>query len=85
MSDRYGPEFVDAMNMLLLTLPGTPTTYNGEEIGLRNGNYTGLVPRDPFANISGNWVNVIIYKNKLSNCFVWVSPSTSDLKFHFLA
>ena len=23
--------------------------------------------------------------NKFSNCFVWVSPSKSDLKFHFLA
>ena len=22
--------------------------------------------------------------NKFSNCFVWVSPSTSDLKFHLL-
>ena len=60
MADRYGPEFVDAMTMLLLTLPGTPTTYNGEEIGLANGNYTGLVPRDPFANISGNWVTYFI-------------------------
>ena len=24
-------------------------------------------------------------QNKFSNCFVWVSPSTSDLTFHFLA
>ena len=23
--------------------------------------------------------------NKFSNCFVWVSPSTSDLKFHLLS
>ena len=23
-------------------------------------------------------------QNKFSNCFVWVSPSTLDLKFHFL-
>ena len=60
VSDRYGPDFTDAINMMLLTLPGTPTTYNGEEIGLANGNYTGLIPRDPFANISGNWVTTII-------------------------
>ena len=60
VSDRYGPDFTDAINMMLLTLPGTPTTYNGEEIGLANGNYTGLIPRDPFANISGNWVTTIM-------------------------
>ena len=23
--------------------------------------------------------------NKFSNCLVWVSPSTSDLKFHLLS
>ena len=29
-----GPYFVDVFNMLLLSLPGTPTTYYGEEIGM---------------------------------------------------
>ena len=24
-------------------------------------------------------------RNKFGNCFAWVNPSTSDLKFHFLA
>lgn len=54
ISDRFGPEFVDAMNMLLLTLPGTPTTYYGEEIGMKNGNYTGMPPKDTFAIRSNN-------------------------------
>ena len=31
-----GEEYVDVMNMLLLLLPGTPTTYMGEEIGMTN-------------------------------------------------
>ena len=31
---RFGPEVCSAMNMLLLMLPGTPITYNGEEIGM---------------------------------------------------
>ena len=36
------------------------------------------------------WDNIVVgrilhtMQNKLSNCFVWVSLSTSDLKFHFL-
>uniref|UniRef100_A0A8C5T4P6 Solute carrier family 3 member 1 n=1 Tax=Malurus cyaneus samueli TaxID=2593467 RepID=A0A8C5T4P6_9PASS len=32
LSTRIGYEFADVMNMLLLTLPGTPVTYYGEEI-----------------------------------------------------
>ena len=31
-----GKEYIDVMNMLLLLLPGTPTTYMGEEIGMTN-------------------------------------------------
>ena len=29
--------------------------------------------------------NTYTMQNKFSNFFVWVSPSTSDLTFHFLA
>jgi len=28
--------YVNALNMLLLTLPGTPIVYYGEEIGMKN-------------------------------------------------
>lgn len=33
--------------MLLLTLPGTPTTYYGEEIGMENINITQSQIQDP--------------------------------------
>ncbi|KAF1509846.1 Neutral and basic amino acid transport protein rBAT, partial [Eudyptula albosignata] len=36
ISSRIGKEYVNVMNMLLLTLPGTPVTYYGEEIGMEN-------------------------------------------------
>ncbi|NXD62949.1 SLC31 protein, partial [Eolophus roseicapillus] len=36
LSSRIGKEYVNVMNMLLLTLPGTPVTYYGEEIGMEN-------------------------------------------------
>uniref|UniRef100_A0A8C1VJ08 Amino acid transporter heavy chain SLC3A1 n=1 Tax=Cyprinus carpio TaxID=7962 RepID=A0A8C1VJ08_CYPCA len=39
-----GTEYIRAINMLLLTLPGTPTTYYGEEIGMVNVNSNS---RDP--------------------------------------
>jgi len=29
-------QYVNALNMLLLTLPGTPIVYYGEEIGMKN-------------------------------------------------
>ncbi|XP_006882437.1 PREDICTED: neutral and basic amino acid transport protein rBAT [Elephantulus edwardii] len=36
LTSRMGKEYVNAMNMLILTLPGTPITYYGEEIGMRD-------------------------------------------------
>ena len=36
IADLKGPGFVNAFNTLLLLLPGTPTTYQGEELGMRN-------------------------------------------------
>ncbi|NXO51539.1 SLC31 protein, partial [Aramus guarauna] len=36
ISSRIGKEYVNVINMLLLTLPGTPVTYYGEEIGMGN-------------------------------------------------
>ncbi|XP_067661432.1 maltase A3-like [Haliotis asinina] len=34
IASKLGKDFVNAVNMLLLTLPGTPTTYYGEELGM---------------------------------------------------
>ncbi|XP_047501137.1 maltase A3-like isoform X1 [Penaeus chinensis] len=36
VGSRFGADAVDALNMLVLLLPGTPVTYNGEEIGMVN-------------------------------------------------
>ncbi|PNJ80037.1 SLC3A1 isoform 7 [Pongo abelii] len=36
LTSRLGNEYVNVMNMLLFTLPGTPITYYGEEIGMGN-------------------------------------------------
>ncbi|KAM9187751.1 amino acid transporter heavy chain SLC3A1 [Dugong dugon] len=36
LTSRLGKEYVNIMNMLILTLPGTPITYYGEEIGMEN-------------------------------------------------
>ncbi|XP_008821301.1 neutral and basic amino acid transport protein rBAT isoform X2 [Nannospalax galili] len=36
LTSRLGNQYVNTMNMLLFTLPGTPITYYGEEIGMGN-------------------------------------------------
>ncbi|XP_021941641.1 maltase 1-like isoform X2 [Zootermopsis nevadensis] len=36
MATRFGNELVDAINMIMLLLPGTPVTYNGEEMGMED-------------------------------------------------
>uniref|UniRef100_A0A8D3BKW1 Amino acid transporter heavy chain SLC3A1 n=1 Tax=Scophthalmus maximus TaxID=52904 RepID=A0A8D3BKW1_SCOMX len=42
-----GQNYIRVINMLLLTLPGTPTTYYGEEIGMENINVTDSQIQDP--------------------------------------
>lgn len=36
MASRVGEQYVNALNMLLLTLPGTAFTYYGEEMGMHD-------------------------------------------------
>ncbi|KAJ9596101.1 hypothetical protein L9F63_012685 [Diploptera punctata] len=36
VATRFGPELVDAMNMITMLLPGTPVVYNGEEMGMED-------------------------------------------------
>jgi alpha-glucosidase len=49
VSGRKGSEYVDGLNVMLLTLPGTPTTYYGEEIGLNNIAVAFEDSQDPWA------------------------------------
>ena len=34
VADRFHPKLVDGMHFIILLLPGTVMTYNGEEIGM---------------------------------------------------
>ncbi|KAL4641195.1 neutral and basic amino acid transport protein rBAT [Arapaima gigas] len=52
ISSSAGSEYTRVINMLLLTLPGTPTTYYGEEIGMENVNVTDI--QDPFGKFNPN-------------------------------
>lgn len=57
IASRLSPSFVKAANMLLLTLPGTPICYYGDEIGMRD---TQIETFDDVQDIKGkmnmpNW------------------------------
>ncbi|KAI1894426.1 hypothetical protein AGOR_G00115680 [Albula goreensis] len=54
ISSSVGHEYTRVINMLLLTLPGTPTTYYGEEIGMENVNISVDEIQDPFGKFNPN-------------------------------
>lgn len=49
VGSRFGEDLVDALNMLVLLLPGTPVTYYGEEIGMLNTFISWEDTQDPQA------------------------------------
>lgn len=53
IASKMGLEFVNALNTLLLLLPGTPTTYYGEEIGLEDIELSYDDTQDPFGRFYG--------------------------------
>lgn len=49
VASRFGKRRVDGLNMLLLALPGIAVTYNGEEIGMEDGEISYEQGQDPQA------------------------------------
>ncbi|XP_042865643.1 maltase A1-like [Penaeus japonicus] len=47
VGSRFGVDLIDALNMLILLLPGTPVTYYGEEIGMVNTPVSWEETQDP--------------------------------------
>ncbi|XP_062320204.1 amino acid transporter heavy chain SLC3A1 [Osmerus eperlanus] len=54
ITSSAGPGYKRVINMLLLTLPGTPTTYYGEEIGMENIQVNISDIQDPFGKFDPN-------------------------------
>jgi len=53
ISSRLGVDLIDSLNMILMLLPGTPITYYGEEIGMKNGNISWEDTQDPVGCSAG--------------------------------
>ncbi|XP_069956904.1 maltase A3 isoform X3 [Cherax quadricarinatus] len=47
VASRLGTDLVDALNMMILLLPGTPITYYGEEIGMEDAFISWEDTKDP--------------------------------------
>ncbi|XP_075235704.1 maltase 2-like [Lycorma delicatula] len=54
VATRMGDDAVDAFNMLLMLMPGTPVTYQGEELGQSNNKIRKDQIRDPNNNGGGS-------------------------------
>ncbi|CAL1531391.1 unnamed protein product [Lymnaea stagnalis] len=50
---KFGRQYADLLNVLLLTLKGTPTTYYGEEIGMEEISVSYEDTQDPFGKNMG--------------------------------
>jgi len=74
---RVGTLYVDALNTLLLTLPGTPTTYYGEELGMTDIDVSYEDTQDPYGRNLGPVYIVfdICVKVNVMHCtvFYWLS------------
>ena len=53
VTTRKGVEYASALNVLLLLLPGTPTTYYGEEIAQRDIVVSYEDTQDPWGTNAG--------------------------------
>jgi len=66
VATRMGKDMIDMMNMLLLTLPGTPTCYAGDEIGMEDVYYTFNETQDPYGRHYGPMVMSIYIYNQFA-------------------
>lgn len=53
MASRFGQDMVDPINTLVMLLPGTAITYNGEEIGMADGTIRWDQTVDPWGKAGG--------------------------------
>ena len=67
MADQKGPEYVNALNTLLMLLPGTPITYQGEELGMRNISFTFEESQDPRGKFYGKVCIILSIGNGKKN------------------
>ncbi|XP_072292670.1 amino acid transporter heavy chain SLC3A1 [Eucyclogobius newberryi] len=76
MASSAGLAYVRTINMMLLTLPGTLTTYYGEELGMQNINITQDQVQDP----AGRY-NVSLSRDPQRSPMQWSNDTNAGFNF----
>ncbi|XP_067929535.1 maltase A2-like isoform X2 [Watersipora subatra] len=76
ITSRVGEEKLDALTMLLLTLPGVSTTYYGDEIGMLNINISDRPSQDPVG-----WSDKSLSRDPERSPMQWYDNSSSCYGF----
>lgn len=68
---RFGKERIDAMNMIILSLPGATVTYQGEEIGMTDVHISWEETKDPAACNAGEGLYAEKSRDPCRTPFQW--------------
>ncbi|XP_017868312.1 PREDICTED: maltase A1-like [Drosophila arizonae] len=76
-ASRYGEQHIDAMNMLIMMLPGVSVTYQGEELGMTDGQISWEDTVDPWACNSNPDIYEKYTRDPARTPFHWTSGSNA--------
>ena len=71
MTTKKGAQYASVLNMLLLLLPGTLTTYQGEEFGMLDTQVSFEETQDPWGKNFGPVSKVILVQ-----CLLYLNSTT---------
>lgn len=78
VAQSFGRQYVNALNFIMMTLPGVPSTYYGEEIGMMDSSVTYAETRDPLALIYGPVNYDTVSQDKARGPMSWNSTANAD-------
>ncbi|KAH8316611.1 hypothetical protein KR067_011744 [Drosophila pandora] len=76
-ASRYGTANADAMNMLVMILPGASVTYQGEELGMTDGDISWEDTQDPAACNSNQDIYEQFTRDPSRTPFQWTSGTNA--------
>ncbi|KAH8285196.1 hypothetical protein KR054_006031 [Drosophila jambulina] len=76
-ASRYGAANADAMNMLVMILPGASVTYQGEELGMTDGEISWEDTQDPAACNSNSEIYEQFTRDPSRTPFQWTSGTNA--------
>lgn len=81
ITSRFDPELVDALNMLLLLLPGIGIIYNGDELGMHDTKVRWDQTNDVSAKKLGEALYATVTRDPERTPFQWNSSAQAGSFF----